>query len=272
MEILRIYAEDYVSAAVHLQTVLSMIRRPDIWSDQVELHFIQSELEDLRNSCKKGELPVTAILVDSILQTFMAVQGEPRLRAAVTGDSLAYQILQVDSRLVDEMRTKFFFQLPVSKKSYFDSPRSGWELVLERFPDCTTDVEEMNKCFALSRYTASVFHALHVAEWGAIGLGKYIGVTDPKIGWGATARKLKELVKSGHNALPIHLMKQFGFLEQMNQEIETMMLAWRHKVDHAANRLEILPSVDFVPDIAEHIMQSVKVFMSRLVEGIPQSQ
>ena len=43
----------------------------------------------------------------------------------------------------------------------------------------------MNKCFALCRYTASMFHALQVAEWGAIKLGDYIGVTDPKKGVGA---------------------------------------------------------------------------------------
>jgi hypothetical protein len=129
-------------------------------------------------------------------------------------------------------------------------------------------VEEMNKCFALNRYTASMFHALHVAEWGAIELGNYIGVTDPKKGWGPTERKLKEFIKAGHAPLPQHLDGQFEFLEQMGREIDSMVLAWRHKVDHAANHLAIVPNTEFTPDIADHIIGSVKVFMNRLVEGI----
>lgn len=48
----------------------------------------------------------------------------------------------------------------------------------------------MNKCFALSRYTAAMFHAMQIAELGAIELGDYIGVIDPKKGWGATEKSL----------------------------------------------------------------------------------
>jgi hypothetical protein len=271
MELLRIYAEDYVSAVVHLHTALDTVRKPDFWSDDLALHMVQSELEELLQNCKKGELPVTEILVNSILRPFIAAQEEPVLRAAVTGDTLAYGILQVDSRLRDEMSTKIYFQLPVNKKSYFDSPRAGWETTLDRFPDCTMDVEEMNRCFALSRYVASIFHALQVAEWGAIALGNYIGVTDPKKGWGPTSKKLAELVKGGHSALPAHLQGRFEFVEQMGQEVSTMALAWRHKIDHAANRLAILPNQEFAPDIAEHIIKSIKMFCTRLVEGLPQS-
>jgi plasmid stabilization system protein ParE len=48
-----------------------------------------------------------------------------------------------------------------------------------------------------------------------------------------------------------------------------MVLAWRHKVDHAANHLYIVPNTDFTPDIAEHIIGAVRIFMRRLLEGIP---
>jgi hypothetical protein len=55
----------------------------------------------------------------------------------------------------------------------------------------------------------------------------------------------------------------------MNREIDSMTLSWRHKIDHAANRLAILPNTDFTPDIAEHITSAVRVFMLRLGEGMP---
>jgi hypothetical protein len=126
----------------------------------------------------------------------------------------------------------------------------------------------MNKCFSLGRYTASMFHALHVAEWGAIEFGNYIGVTDPKKGWGPTQKKLNELINAGHSNLPAILKGKFEFVEQMNREIQTMVLAWRHKVDHAANHLAIVPNTEFTPEISRHVIDSVKVFMARLEEGM----
>jgi hypothetical protein len=130
----------------------------------------------------------------------------------------------------------------------------------------------MNKCFALIRYTAAMFHAMQIAEAEAIELGEYIAVTDPKRGWDATRRKLDELVKQGHLELPAPLAGKFEFLEQMHREIETMVFAWRIRIDHAANRLAIIPNTDFTPDIAEHIMGAVRIFMLRLVEGLPTTQ
>jgi len=110
---------------------------------------------------------------------------------------------------------------------------------------------------------------LQVAELGAIELGDYIGVTDPKKGWGPTERKLRDLVKTGHTALPAALSGKFGFLEQMHREIESLTLAWRHKIDHAENRLVIIPNTDFTPDISEHIIGAMRIFMLRLMEGMP---
>jgi hypothetical protein len=172
-------------------------------------------------------------------------------------------------RIVDEIEGELFLSLTQSEAARYERWWNGWEAVLARFPDTARDVEETNKCFALSRYTAAMFHALHVAEWGAIQLGDYIGVTDPKKGWGPTEKKLRELIKGGHSNLPASLTGVFEFLEQMNREIDSMVLAWRHKVDHAANHLAIVPNTDFTPDIAEHVIGAVRVFMQRLIEGIP---
>jgi hypothetical protein len=142
----------------------------------------------------------------------------------------------------------------------------GAMALLEKFDETARDIEEMNKCYALGRYPASMFHALHVAEWGAIKLGEYVGVTDPKKGWGSTKKRLAELVKGGHPNLPVGLADKWDFIEQMNREIDSLTLAWRHKVDHAANQLAIVPNAEFTPDIAEHISGAIRVFMLRLVE------
>jgi hypothetical protein len=177
--------------------------------------------------------------------------------------------IELQERIIDELSAPRFLALSDQEVDRYEHWEKNWERILIRFPDTTRDVEEANKCIALGRYTAAMFHALHVAEWGAIALGDYIGVTDPTKGWGPTKKKLEELIKLGHSQLPNALVGKFEFLEQMHREIESMMLAWRHKVDHAANYLAIVPNTDFTPDVAEHIIGSVRVFMLRLVEGVP---
>jgi hypothetical protein len=221
-------------------------------------------LAQLLDACTSLGLPVTAASVTRLAAVFR--------RPHSTQGDLTKVMQEVHGRLIDELSTQYFLALSPSEASRFDNWRSGWEKILARFGTVTRDVEEMNKCFALGRYTASMFHALHVAEWGAIGLGNYIGVGDPKKGWGATEKKLRGLVDGGHTKLPATLTGKFDFLEQMNREIESMVLAWRHKVDHAVNHLAILPNTDFTPDVAEHIVGAVRIFMIRLMDGLPANQ
>lgn len=173
------------------------------------------------------------------------------------------------SRIVDELQFEFFLALSPAEADRYENWQKGWGAILDRCPEIIRDVEEMNKCFSLARYTAAIFHSMQVAEWGAIKLGNHIGVTDPRKGWGATEKRLKLLVNGGHAGLPSDLTGQFPFLEQMHREIDSLVLAWRHKVDHAANHLAIVPNTDFTPDIAEHIIGAVRIFMLRLIEGTP---
>lgn len=214
------------------------------------LTVIRQELADMN-------MKASAMTTEKLL-ALLAQDGTTRKQQAAL-------IEELKGRLVDEMNSEFFYYLSPSEAARYERWMSGWEDIAARFPDTVRDIEEMNKCFAFSRYTASMFHALHVAEWGAIILGNSIGVIDPKKGWGATERRLREILKSGH----ADGVGKFEFLEQMNREIDSMVLAWRHKVDHAANHLAIVPNTDFTPDIAEHIIGAVRIFMQRLCEGIP---
>lgn len=66
--------------------------------------------------------------------------------------------------------------------------------------------------------------------------------------------------------IPAELETKRNFIEQMNREIDSLVLAWRHKVDHAANHLAIIRNAEFTPDVAKHIIGAVCVFTLRLVD------
>lgn len=270
MEILRVYAHVFVELESQLGSAILELNKSDIWDDPPDQRKMLTILmQKFHEVCTTAELPVTGVLVSRITNGLAYGEADPETRAYCDNALLQTYLLQLKSGFVAELSTKLFLQVPANRRDYFDKPIDGWEKIVERFPDCLADVEEMRRCFSLSRYTAVLFHAMQVAEWGAIELGNHIEVTDPKHGWGPTSKKLKSWIDGGHSKLPATITVSFAFLEQMHREIESMVLAWRHKVDHAANRLAIIPNTSLSPDIAEHIMQSVKVFMARLAEGFP---
>lgn len=251
---------------VAMATALSVVQRPRRFIDEEQ---IPNEIKDgalLSFSPMRGELENLGLIA--------SLASLDKLIATLSSEDCTVGRLKIlagelEGRITDELCGYYFLSLTSSEAIRYEHWERGWSKILERFPEVTRDVEEMNKCFALGRYTASMFHALHVAEWGAISLGDFIGVSDHKKGWGPTVKELKKLVDGGSLKLPEHLNGNFDFIEQMNREITSMALAWRHKVDHAANSLSILPNTDFTPDIAEHVSGAVRIFMLRLLEGLP---
>jgi hypothetical protein len=221
-----------------------------------------SLIETVHQECVEAGLRTSAITASNLLASLKS-------DSKIEMQGYVALLEELSRRVTDELKCEYFLQLNIAEADRYENWQKGWETILERHPEAMRDVEEMNKCFALGRYTASMFHALHVAERGAIALGDCIDVPDPKKGWGPTERKLRDIIKGGHANLPGPLVGKFEFLEQMNREIDSMVLAWRNKVDHAANHLAIVPNTDFTPDIAEHIIGAVRIFMQRLIEGIP---
>jgi hypothetical protein len=260
LELLRAYAQIYAEIGFRLGiNIPAMYERiPSAATREA----ITSGLKDLREECERLGMEMTVLVIDEQF-ALMSPSSEFPQTHLHTG------LQAVAEELTRELSTRLFVAMRAEHRKFYDKPFRLWEEILKRFGSISRDVEEMNKCFALCRYTAAMYHAMQIAEAGAIELGNYIGVTDTKKGWGPTERRLQQIVKAGHAQLPANLSGKFDFLEQMHREIDSMVLAWRHKLDHAANNLAILPNTDFTPDIAEHIMGAVRIFMIRLMEGLP---
>jgi hypothetical protein len=262
LEILRIFAHDFAQISVNLDTANNSLSRIDIWEDHQSRELLIGTLQELGTICVDGELPVTRELVDKII---IALRDPAKV---CDNGLLRLYLFDVRSRFIAELRTKLYFQVSSARQAFFDFPRTGWEHVIERFDNTVTDIEEMSKCFALSRYAASVFHSLLVVEHGLVELGRAIGCSDPKAGWDSTCKKMKELLDSGYAKYPTGISISFAALEQVNQCAQSMKFAWRNKVNHAANKLIVLQS-DFTPDIAEEIMLATRSFMRRLATDLP---
>ncbi len=272
LDILRAYAEAYVKGATALTALNMQIfykdqQEPDydVRNDSQLLTRLKTHLSDLLEHCQP-HLPMTAIAVLRLRATINNAELMSTWQRADT--TLQTMATEVMTRLEDELALNVFFRLTEARRIYFEAPTDGWKEVIARFPDTVSNIEEMSKSFALSRYSASVFHSLLVVEVGVIELGNSVGVTDPKRGWDPTWRKLKELVAGGHAKFSPDFSLSFTVIEQLFQSMEAMKNAWRNKVNHAAGQLSVIRP-EFAPDVAEEIMFASRSFMRRLAEEMP---
>jgi hypothetical protein len=168
------------------------------------------------------------------------------------------------------MQAREVFALSLKEGRELKNPRESWEEIIERFPDCATDVEEARICFALERYAAAVFHSLLITEIGLIELGKVIGASDHMTGWNATTQKLEAISKMKYPEKTPFQQQNAKLLEQIVATIQALKSAWRNKVSHAGDKLVLLRS-DFTPAIAEEIIFATRSFMRRLATECPMS-
>jgi hypothetical protein len=265
LEILRAYAGVYAEASFTLAMASqSFSVDPMAIADVEKLGILQAQLEKLLEHCQ--ELPVTAVKIRKVLVWL----SSPNLaKAIMSGSALSHNLMEVHDRLVDELSTRLFFELPYEKHKMFGNPTSGWEEIIERWPNVRIDVEEMHKCFALSRYPASVFHSTQAIECGLLYLGEFLSLSDPHSGWTAVSSELNRIVlRTKRDDLSEFEKEHFPFLEQMQGVIISLKNAWRNKISHSQGKLVLLTS-EFTADIAEEIIIASRAFMRRLATEMP---
>ena len=196
-----------------------------------------------------------------------------RLREALSKPTCEYHeygklLEELQGRIVDEMQLRYCWALSMKEAEIYEHWPKGWELIIDRFADTVDDVEEAQKCFALSRYAASVFHCVQVVEVGLIALGKFIKVADPKSGWTAVANELKKIVSKKREDLTDFEKQHFQFLEQVQGTVEALKNAWRNKVSHVQGKI-VLMTREFSPEVAEEILMASRSFIRRLATDLP---
>ena len=236
---------------------------PDIHRKQLILIFL-AEVRQTKTLCEDLGLSVSSLRASQLLDAAGRLSS-----LSAEGCEQAAETMQADLSIIIENEAslrKFLTLLPEQAK-YYDHPFDGWEEIINSFPDATEDIEEMNICFALERYPATVFHSLLVAECGIVKFGRVIGVNDPKEGWDATCKKMDAILKAGHSAAAPPGI-QFEFIEQVNVLIQAMKHAWRNKVNHSAGKLVVMKS-GFGEPIAEEIVKATRSLMRTLAQGLP---
>lgn len=265
LEILRLYADSYCRLAAHLQSAALQITLAEDRESEFEhaKGVISTLVPSLRKMLKECDRLGMEASRDAIAITLKRWNQYHNMR------TLMMQCSSLNQTIESELQRRICFILPSSSQRLYEYPCEKWERILAVFPDAREDVEEMNRCMAFNRYPAAVFHVLLAVEHALVSLGKFIGVTDKKPGWDATSKALAQILATGRTpATPAKIRKHFAFLELVNKDMQSMKMAWRNKVSHAANHLFVMTS-DFKPEVAEKIITSCHGFMLLLATEGP---
>lgn len=264
LELLRFYANVYVGLARNLYDLELCLHMDECSHDEKSGPY---RLKSSQRERAQNELALAEKFTQEIGLEVSVLHVRELLSTLDEGEIVATDIKALHKNIERELSCRFYIGIPQDRKDLYCESLKTWEDVVAQFPEATDDIEEMNKCFALSRYPAAVFHSLLVVEHGLVRLGQELKVTDPKEGWDASCRKLSQIVSAGHNANNSGF--DFGFLEQLNSCVQVMKLAWRNKVNHATGRPVVMYGA-VAPNVALEIITATRGFMRRLAEGMPQ--
>jgi hypothetical protein len=174
---------------------------------------------------------------------------------------------QLRERSEDEFRTQFFLHLDPKQAAQFQDPSKEWSEVISRFHKAKYNIEESNRCFALERYGAAVFHALQLRNMALFQLARLLQVEGDKPGWGALKRLSAILEKPFPQQS--ELQKRHSKLLESTMHLAVIVRDnWRHKLDHVDNQIVWVES-DFSADVAESIISSIRAFMRKLATDLP---
>ena len=174
---------------------------------------------------------------------------------------------ELRERIEDDLHSTVLLTLSEPESVLYQKPEGDWGDAARRFSKIRHDIEECSKCFALGRYPASVFHAMLIAEFGVIQVSDFFAVSGDKPGWGALERLQRISDKKWPDKTSLE-QQHAKFLEAVLPLAFSMKNAWRHKMDHVANKI-VWIDTSFDAEFAKDIISATSAFMRRLATDLP---
>ncbi len=187
-----------------------------------------------------------------------ALEPDPVL-GTITKQKVKDAFKEIDRYIRDELEERVLFFVSPERAIHYNDFRGGWQGVLDRF-DVAVDVEEAERCYALDRFTATVFHLMRVAEVGVQQLGKHLTLpaTVLAASWGEILREVqKEIEKMPHDT--IEKKEAQRKLSEIADALFHVNLAWRIPADHPRT-----PGTVYTEDQASEALGRVKSLMRHL--------
>jgi hypothetical protein len=187
--------------------------------------------DDMKKWLKFHNLTATMDRMERIREELE--QPEPSLQEIIGGITILNQTLE------DELRRRVFLSIySEDEENLYRNPTASFSFTYAAYPSTRNDIMEACRCYALGRYTASVYHSMAIAQAGLYLLAKELGVSFsyPMIlaewstvidGIEAKIEPLRQLRRSEEKD------KLLTFYSECAVQFRYFKDAWRNHVGHA---------------------------------------
>jgi hypothetical protein len=251
LDMLDFYADRYLriyGALTQLTQVIQLAKGTPILlgpSERDELGWLHENLVALG-------LTNSAIAAKRLLN-FIEKSG-----ALTQSEPVHHFLEQVIQRIPDELQGQLALMVPFDKARYYNEPGGVWqESIRGSFSSTEHDMEEAGKCFALGRYTASVFHSMRILEAGLVALGAAL---DVRVGenWNTALDQIEKEIRSRNRSTHGDAWKNTDepFYTEAATHFRMVKNAWRNHTMHLKEHYD--------EERAQGVLNSVSDFMRHL--------
>jgi hypothetical protein len=217
-------------------------------------------LEGCRESLR--EIALSAV-VSGQLDRLVALIGDTS-RQDRRPEVILIQYREFYNNLLTELASHVFFFVPSTRRVLYDDPAKWYgEPVTARFPEAARDFRDACQCFALSQWTATVFHAMRVLEHGLHDLARRLGVVFASgvelENWKNIIDQIEKKIREKED-LPKGQQKSedLQFYSEAASQFRYFKNAWRNHVSHSRT--------DYDEQGATDVLNHVKYFMGALAK------
>ncbi len=159
----------------------------------------------------------------------------------------------------NEVSLRLYFEISQEKaKLYGDNAEPFGTAVAVAFPSISFDAGEANRCYALGRNTACVFHLMRVLEIGLGALANQFGKASNHANWETIINQIEkaigEIEKDPNK--PANWKDEREFWSQCASHFRVVKDAWRNYTAHARGKYD--------DQEAEDMLGNVRGFMQKL--------
>ncbi|MBJ7535643.1 hypothetical protein JDN40_16160 [Rhodomicrobium vannielii ATCC 17100] len=248
-------------------------------SDFVQLKENLSILVDLLN---EHGLSLSAMSAKTALDLTVATDGDllgdPNLKGKMVFDRAVLipwkaAIKDLQGRVRDEFKSRYLLVVPPEKVQFYapHKPLFGSNLATQ-FPSVLFEIDEAAKCFALGRYTATVFHLMRALEIALEAVRLCLGQTQElkpaDRNWGTMLRNINnELDRRSKRIPPLwNRTTDKAFFEEFYVTLDRIRGLWRNSTMH----IEVKYTEEEARDIFDAVKTLMKKISSRMDEnGLP---
>jgi plasmid stabilization system protein ParE len=180
------------------------------------------------------------------------------LRRSILFIDLEPEIRILRETIEDGLRYICFYHYPDAKRIVLLRVETDWQPTIAQFPSAKADVIAATDCYALAQYTAAVFHAMRVLEYGLREMATAVNLTFDTQVWQDIIQQIESRIREIGDAWKKGTSKSdwMSFYSGAAKEFFHFKDGWRNHVSH--NRAA------YDEPSARNVLEHVRTFMNHL--------